>query len=229
MKCCRNFGDNLEDVEIFWNFEFSKEKFRKIPILKEFEWFEWFGPSPIEPFNSASYRRGASAPGPGTENKGRGPTHDLSLAWPILRSAPRHRHPGAAAVVLAELMRCPSHSRAESRQQLKISFAIRRVQWKQYSTTAKKTRRRACPMPSLPSFCANLHVDACRKKAPGTQPVPRQKTVNVGKPRKVAELWSRDCILKIILTKSLKNKETWKASTRKKHGLTHVNTFHENR
>ena len=38
-------------------FEFSKEKFRKIPILKEFEWFEWFewfGPSPIEPFNSGS-------------------------------------------------------------------------------------------------------------------------------------------------------------------------------
>ena len=36
-------------------FEFSKEKFRKIPILKEsewFEWFEWFGSSPIEPFNS---------------------------------------------------------------------------------------------------------------------------------------------------------------------------------
>ena len=36
-------------------FEFFKEKFRKIPILKEFEWFEWFewfGPSPIEPFNS---------------------------------------------------------------------------------------------------------------------------------------------------------------------------------
>ena len=36
-------------------FEFSKEKFRKIPILKEFEWFEWFewfGPSTIEPFNS---------------------------------------------------------------------------------------------------------------------------------------------------------------------------------
>ena len=35
-------------------FEFSKEKFRKIPILKEFEWFEWFewfGPTPIEPFN----------------------------------------------------------------------------------------------------------------------------------------------------------------------------------
>ena len=39
-------------------FEFSKEKFRKIPILKEFEWFEWFewfGPSPIEPFNSAPH------------------------------------------------------------------------------------------------------------------------------------------------------------------------------
>ena len=36
-------------------FEVSKEKFRKIPILKEFEWFEWFewfGPSPTEPFNS---------------------------------------------------------------------------------------------------------------------------------------------------------------------------------
>ena len=32
-------------------FEFSKENFRKIPILKGFEWFEWFGPSPIEPFN----------------------------------------------------------------------------------------------------------------------------------------------------------------------------------
>ena len=38
-------------------FEFSKEKFRKIPILKEFEWFEWFewfGPSPIELFNSGA-------------------------------------------------------------------------------------------------------------------------------------------------------------------------------
>ena len=35
--------------------EFPKDKFRKISILKEFEWFEWFewfGPSPIEPFNS---------------------------------------------------------------------------------------------------------------------------------------------------------------------------------
>ena len=40
-------------------FEFSKEKFRKIPIFKEFEWFEWFewfGPSPIEPFNSGPGR-----------------------------------------------------------------------------------------------------------------------------------------------------------------------------
>ena len=40
-------------------FEFSKEKFRKIPILKEFEWFEWFewfGPSPTEPFNSGRDR-----------------------------------------------------------------------------------------------------------------------------------------------------------------------------
>ena len=32
-------------------FAFSKEQFRKIPILKEFEWFECFGPSPIEPLN----------------------------------------------------------------------------------------------------------------------------------------------------------------------------------
>ena len=42
-------------------FEFSKDKFRKIPILKEFEWFEWFewfGPSPIEPFNSGRAPRG---------------------------------------------------------------------------------------------------------------------------------------------------------------------------
>ena len=38
-------------------FEFSKDKFRKIPTLKEFEWFEWFewfGPSPTEPFNSGA-------------------------------------------------------------------------------------------------------------------------------------------------------------------------------
>ena len=43
-------------------FEFSKEKFRKILILKEFEWFEWFewfGPSPIEPFNSGASCQGA--------------------------------------------------------------------------------------------------------------------------------------------------------------------------
>ena len=33
MKFCRNFADNLENVEIFLNFEFSKEKFRKIPIF----------------------------------------------------------------------------------------------------------------------------------------------------------------------------------------------------
>ena len=42
-------------------FEFSKEKFRKIPILKEFEWFEWFewfGPSPIEPFNPGRGKTG---------------------------------------------------------------------------------------------------------------------------------------------------------------------------
>ena len=29
--------------------------------MKEFEWFEWFGPSPIEPFNSAP-RRSPAAP-----------------------------------------------------------------------------------------------------------------------------------------------------------------------
>ena len=46
------------------------EKFRKIPILKEFEWFEWFewfvwfewfGPSPIEPFNSGLHRASRGA------------------------------------------------------------------------------------------------------------------------------------------------------------------------
>ena len=55
-------------------FEFSKEKFRKIPVLKEFEWFEWFewfGPSPIEPFNPVVDRlpavgEGADAPVLGT-------------------------------------------------------------------------------------------------------------------------------------------------------------------
>ena len=36
----------------FWNF------LVKIPILKEFEWFEWFGPSPIEPFNSEEHGAG---------------------------------------------------------------------------------------------------------------------------------------------------------------------------
>ena len=44
-------------------FEFPKEKFRKIPILKEFEWFEWFewfGPSPTEPFNSGPDSLGQS-------------------------------------------------------------------------------------------------------------------------------------------------------------------------
>ena len=52
MKFCRNFADNLENVEIFLKF---LNFLGKIPILKEFEWFEWFewfGPSPIEPFNS---------------------------------------------------------------------------------------------------------------------------------------------------------------------------------
>ena len=37
--------------------EFSRENNPKIPILKEFEWFEWFGPSAIEPFNSGLDRR----------------------------------------------------------------------------------------------------------------------------------------------------------------------------
>ena len=51
MKFCRNFADNLENVEIFLKF---LNFLGKVPILKEFEWFEWFewfGPSPIEPFN----------------------------------------------------------------------------------------------------------------------------------------------------------------------------------
>ena len=66
MKFCRNFDDNLENVEIiilkFFYFQ------GKIPVLKEFEWFEWFewfGPSPIEPFNSARGR-----PRPGTSEAG---------------------------------------------------------------------------------------------------------------------------------------------------------------
>ena len=65
-------------------FEFSKEKFRKIPILKEFEWFKWFecfGPSPIEPFNSGAHRRG------------RGPRgHPGALAGQgLLRGSPHRR------------------------------------------------------------------------------------------------------------------------------------------
>ena len=71
MKFCRNFADNLENVEFFRIFfEFSKETFWKIPILKEFEWFEWFewfGPSPIEAFNS------------GRRPRARGPRRDLRL------------------------------------------------------------------------------------------------------------------------------------------------------
>ena len=62
-------------------FEFSKEKFRKIPILKEFEWFEWFewfGPSPIEPFNSGFSRQRAlerrpGRTGPRTSSRARPP------------------------------------------------------------------------------------------------------------------------------------------------------------
>ena len=45
----------------------------KIPILKEFERFEWFGPSPIEPFNSAEDRE-------------------------LRRAAPRHRERALAEV-----------------------------------------------------------------------------------------------------------------------------------
>ena len=55
MKFCRNFADNLENVEFFWNFEFSKENswiLKEFESFEWFEWFEWFGPSPIEPFNS---------------------------------------------------------------------------------------------------------------------------------------------------------------------------------
>ena len=53
--------------------EFSKEKFRKIPILKEFEWFEWFewfGPSPTEPFNSGVAAAKARARGPASRTQG---------------------------------------------------------------------------------------------------------------------------------------------------------------
>ena len=45
-----------------------------IRILKEFEWFEWFGPSPIEPSNPGGRRRR----GRGPELKGsigEGPNH----------------------------------------------------------------------------------------------------------------------------------------------------------
>ena len=48
MTFCRNFADNLEIVENFWNFWIF---YGKKWILKDLEWFEWFGPSPIEPFN----------------------------------------------------------------------------------------------------------------------------------------------------------------------------------
>ena len=76
MKCCRNFADNLENAEIliFQNLGIFQRKllnfdriachfdgvvfrgFLSIPrILTELlsEKFEWFGPSPIEPFNPA--------------------------------------------------------------------------------------------------------------------------------------------------------------------------------
>ena len=62
MKFCRNFADNLENVEI--KFSEILNFLTKIPILKEFEWFEWFewfGPSPIEPFNSGTDERGGPA------------------------------------------------------------------------------------------------------------------------------------------------------------------------
>ena len=57
----------LNFLIFFEIFEFSDEKFRKIPILKEFEWFEWFewfGPSPIEPFNSDEVHSGPDGDGP---------------------------------------------------------------------------------------------------------------------------------------------------------------------
>ena len=78
-------------------FEFSKEKFRKIPILKEFEWFEWFewfGPSPIEPFNSGRDRARADSAKPGEERNSttRRKTAALSALRPL---QPGRRAPGA--------------------------------------------------------------------------------------------------------------------------------------
>ena len=77
-------------------FEFSKEKFQKIPILKEFEWFEWFewfGPSPIEPFNSGpEVPRGARGP---RRQVGRVP-HDPEEGRRVVRRS--HLTPRRAAV-----------------------------------------------------------------------------------------------------------------------------------
>ena len=77
MKFCRNFADNLENVEIFCEiFEFSKKKIPEnsyFERIRWFEWFEWFGPSPIEPFNSD--RDGTSSRGDRRECVDHGTAH----------------------------------------------------------------------------------------------------------------------------------------------------------
>ena len=83
-------------------FEFSKEKFRKILILKEFEWFEWFGPSPTEPFNSAAGARVIERDHSDGLARGEGPagdraTDDRTAALrPANRRAPAFAESGAA-------------------------------------------------------------------------------------------------------------------------------------
>ena len=86
-------------------FEFSKEKFRKIPILKEFEWFEWFewfGPSPIEPFNSVRVQGLAVVDGvAGHAVERRAPQHVRHGGVPLL--APAHDFGLELAGVLHEV------------------------------------------------------------------------------------------------------------------------------
>ena len=57
MKFCRNFADILENVETR-----KFLKFERLPTELRSERFEWFGPSPLEPFNSALSTRGQRSP-----------------------------------------------------------------------------------------------------------------------------------------------------------------------
>ena len=86
-------------------FEFSKGEFRKISILKEFEWFEWFewfGPSPIEPFNSAIYCGRATARG-------------VLEVRVIDRVAVRERADGNVRARVRDRVDGPVHAEAEDR------------------------------------------------------------------------------------------------------------------